>query len=94
MFNNNPFAAVMEFLSPLGMEVYIVLMIVAVVAGTLFDISHKGSAKFFAQRKEKSRAAAKRQLSGTDTFSLALSTIAEAAVSGEFCKWQRRLPIS
>src|SRR6185312_3184738 len=91
MFNNNPFAAVMEFLSPLGMEVYIVLMFVAVVAGTLFDISHKGSAKYFAQRKEKSRTAAKRQLSGADTFSLAVSTIAEAAVSGEFCKWPRRI---
>jgi hypothetical protein len=72
------------------MEVYIVLMFVAVVAGTLFDISHKGSARYFAQRKEKSRAAAKRQLSGADTFSLAVSTIAEAAVSGEFCKWPRR----
>src|SRR4029077_20543188 len=70
---------------------YLVLMFAAVVAGTLFDIFHKGSAKFFAQRKEKSRAAAKRQLSGSDTFALAVSTIAEAAVSGEFCKWPRRI---
>ena len=88
---NNPFAAVTDFLSPLAMQIYIVLMVLAVVIGTLFDVYHKGSAKFFARRQEKSRAAAQKQLSGTETFSLAVETIAEAAVSGEFCKWPRRI---
>ncbi len=91
MFSNNPFAAVTDSLSPSFMKVYIVLMILAVVIGTLFDVSHKGSAKFFARRREKSNAAAQRRLSGGDTFSLAIATIAEAAVSGEFCKWPRRI---
>jgi hypothetical protein len=91
VFTNNPFAAVADFFSPLAMQIYIVLMILAVVIGTLFDVSHKGSARFFAQRREKSQAAARKQLSGTETFSLAVETIAEAAVSGEFCKWPRRL---
>ena len=91
MFTNNPFAAVTDFLSPLAMQVYLVLMVLAVVIGTLFDISHKGSAKFFALRKEKSNAAAKRRLSGGERFLLAAETVAEAAVSGEFCKWPRRL---
>ena len=91
MFTNNPFAAVTDLLHPSFMRIYIVLMILAVVIGTLFDVYHKGSARFFARRKEKSRAAATRQLSGGETFSLALETVAEAAVSGEFCKWPRRL---
>jgi hypothetical protein len=91
MFTNNPFAAVTDFLPPLGMQVYIVLMLVAVVFGTLFDVYHKGSAKFFAQRRDKSNAAAKRRLSGGETFSLAVETVVEAAVSGEFCKWPRRI---
>ena len=90
MFTNNPFAPVADLLSPSFMRVYIVLMILAVIIGTLFDIYHKGSARFFAQRREKSSAAARRQLSGGETFTLAVATIAEAAVSGEFCKWQRR----
>ena len=51
MFTNNPFAALTDFLPPLVMQVYIVLMILAVVIGTLFDVYHKGSAKFFARRK-------------------------------------------
>lgn len=91
MFTNNPFAPVSDLLHPSFMKVYIVLMILAVVVGTLLDVYHKGSAKFFARRKEKSRAAAERQLSGGESFSLALETVAEAAVSGELCKWQRRL---
>jgi hypothetical protein len=91
MITNNPFAPVTDFLPPFFMKVYIVLMIFAVVIGTLFDVYHKGSAKFFARRKEKSEAAAQRRLSGGETFSLAVTTIAEAAVSGEFCKWPRRI---
>lgn len=91
MLTNNPFALVTDFLHPSFMRVYVVLMILAVVIGTLFDVYHKGSAKFFARRREKSRAAAERQLSGGKTFSLAVETITEAAVSGEFCKWPRRL---
>lgn len=91
MFTSNPFAPVMESLFPLAMNVYVVLMILAVLIGTLFDISRKGSARFFARRKERSRDAAQRQLGGMDSLSLAIDTIAEAAVSGEFCKWPRRI---
>ena len=91
MFTNNPFAPVTDLLSPLAMQVYLVLMLLSVVIGTLFDVSHKGSAKFFAQRREKSNAAAQKRLSGGETFSLAVEAIAEAAVSGEFCKWPRRI---
>ena len=91
MFANNPFGQLSEFLSPFALQVYIVLMILAVAMGTLFDVSHKGSAKFFARRKEQAKAAAQKELSGGETFALAVETIAEAAVSGEFCKWPRRL---
>ena len=90
MFTNNPFAALTEFFSPLVMQVYLALMTLAVVAGTLFDVYHKGSAKFFTRRRENSQAAATRPLGGGETFSLLVETIAEAAVSGEFCKWPRR----
>ena len=47
MFTNNPFAALSDFLSPAVMQSYVVLMIILVVAGTLFDIVHKGSARYF-----------------------------------------------
>lgn len=85
----NPFAA-LPF-PPVVMQVYLVLMTLAVVAGTLFDVYQKGSAKFFALRRRAMRAAAQRRLSGAQIASLAIATMAEAAVSGEFCKWPRRL---
>jgi hypothetical protein len=89
MFNNNPFAALT--FPPVVMQIYIILMAVAVIAGTLFDVHHKGSAIFFARRREKSRAAAQRHVGGGQTALLAIATIAETAVSGEFCRWPRRL---
>jgi hypothetical protein len=91
MLTSNPFAPVTDFFSPLVLQAYVILMTFAVVVGTLFDVYHKGSAKFFAQRRERSQAAALRRLSGGETASLAIATIAEAAISGEFCKWPRRL---
>jgi hypothetical protein len=93
MFTTNPFAAAAaaELVSPLAMRVYVILMAIVVAVGTLFDIYHKGSGKYFALRREKTRAAAKNRLSGPQRFTLALKTIAEAAVSGEFCKTPRRI---
>ena len=88
MFTNNPFAAVGDLLP---MQGYIILMTLAVLVGTVFDMVHKGSGTFFSQRRQRSQAAALRRLSGSETASLALATIAEAAVSGEFCKWPRRI---
>ncbi|MDC0178838.1 adenylyl-sulfate reductase [Woeseiaceae bacterium] len=92
MFTSNPFADLTVFLPPLAMQIYIVLMIFAVIIGTLFDMLHKSSAKFFAWQLKKSKAAATRKLSGTDTASIAIKTIAiEVATSGEFCNQKRRI---
>lgn len=67
-------------------------MIFAVAAGTLFDVLHKGSARFFAQQRKKSKAAAKLQLSAMDTAALAARTLLkEVATSGEFCNPKRRI---
>jgi hypothetical protein len=90
MLGTNPFASIALLLPPLAMKIYVLLMIAAVVVGTLFDITHKGSARFFAQRREKSRASARTAIGGAALLALGASTVAEAAVSGEFCKWPRR----
>jgi len=90
MFTSNPFAELAAFLPPLVMQAYVVLMILAVAVGTLLDTHHKGSAEFFAQRRRKAKAAARRRLGGREIAALAARTVAEAAVSGEFCKWPRR----
>lgn len=90
MFTENPFIPLTGLIPAAVMQAYIVVMILAVIAGTLLDTFHKGSATFFAQRRAKAAADAQRRLSGAETVSLAAKTIGEAAISGEFCKWPRR----
>jgi hypothetical protein len=92
MFTSNPFADLAVFLPPAAMQVFIILMIFAVFVGTLADMLHKNSGKYFAQRRKKAQAAATRELSGGDKASLAIKTIAiEVATAGEFCNVQRRI---
>jgi len=92
MFTSNPFADLTVYLPSSFMQVYIVLMIVAVVAGTLFDMFHKSSVKFFAQQLKKSKAAATRNLGITETATLVVKTVViEVAAAGEFCNLQRRI---
>lgn len=92
MFTTNPFAELTVFLPPLFMQTFVVLMILAVAIGTLADMFHKSSARFFVRQWKKSKAAATRRLSGMDTTSLALRTLVkEVATSGEFCNPQRRI---
>lgn len=75
-----------------GMQVYIVLMVFAVAIGTLFDMLHKNSARFFVRQWRKSKAAATKKLGGADTASLAVRTfLKEVATSGEFCNPKRRI---
>ena len=92
MFTSNPFADLTVFLPPIAMQVYIALMIVAVALGTIADMLHKNSGKYFAQRLKNSQAAATRKLSGADKASLAVKTLAiDVATAGEFCNLQRRI---
>ena len=92
MFTNNPFAAFGDLLPPLVMQVYIVLMIVLVAAGTLFDIVHKGSAKYFFDNWRKSKSKGPQQVGGGELLSLAVKTgLVDVLASGEFCNARRRV---
>jgi hypothetical protein len=92
MFTSNPFAELTVFLPPVAMQTFILLMIFAVVVGTVADMIHKSSGRYFAQRRQKSQEKATRTLSGADKASLAVKTLAvEVATAGEFCNPQRRI---
>lgn len=92
MFTTNPFAALSSFLSPATMQGFVVLMVVLVAAGTLFDIVHKGSAKYFFANWRKSKAAGSKQLGGGELVSIAVQTgVVDVLTSGEFCNPRRRI---
>ena len=75
MFASNPFAEISASIAPAVMQWYVVLMIVLVVAGTLFDVVHKGSAKYFIENARNARSKAARQLGGGEKFSIAVQTV-------------------
>jgi hypothetical protein len=92
MFTDNPFIPVTDFLPAGFLQVYVVLMLVAVVAGTVYDLYHKRSAQFFAQQRAQSRIAATRTLNSADVVRIATRTLAhDVATFGEFCNPSRRL---
>lgn len=92
MFTINPFADLSTAISPSFMQAYVVLMAVLVVGGTLFDIIHKRSAKYFFDNLQTSRTKAKKQIAGGDMLSIAAKTaVIDVLGSGEFCNTNRRI---
>ncbi len=92
MFASNPFAELSASISPAVMQVYVVIMIVLVAAGTLVDIVHKGSAKYFFENWRKSKMKGSKQVGGGELISVAVQTgLVDVLTSGEFCNPRRRL---
>jgi hypothetical protein len=92
MFGSNPFAELSQFVPPAAMQGYIILMVVFVAGGTLFDIVHKGSARYFFDNWRASKGRAQKQLSGGDVMSIAVqTTVRDVLASGEFCNARRRI---
>lgn len=92
MFSINPFAALSATLSPAVMQAYVVVMIALVAVGTLFDVVHKGSAKYFFQNWRKSKAKGGKPVGGGELVSIAIKTgVVDVLASGEFCNARRRV---
>ena len=92
MFSNNPFAALTESVPAGAMQAYVVLMVLAVIAGVLFDMSHKGSAKYFFAHWRKTKANASKPVGGGEMVSIAVQTVVvDVLASGEFCNMRRRI---
>ncbi len=91
MFTTNPFAELSASISPAVMQTYVVIMIVLVAAGTLFDVVHKGSARYFFDNWRRSRSKAQ-HVNGGEMLSIAVQTaVVDVLASGEFCNARRRV---
>jgi hypothetical protein len=93
MFASNPFAAISASVPPAFMQAYVVLMVVLVVAGTLFDVVHKGSAQYFFANWRKTRSSkGAKPVGGGELMSIAARTaLVDVLASGEFCNPRRRI---
>jgi hypothetical protein len=92
MFSSSPFAALAASIPPAVIQTYAIVMIVLVAAGTLFDVVHKGSARYFFDNWRRSKGKGSRQLGGGELASIAVQTAAvDVLTSGEFCNPRRRV---
>src|SRR5436305_1333989 len=91
MFAANPFAGLAGSLPPNFMKTFLVLMVLAVAVGTIVDILHKGSARYFFVNWRKSRGRG-RELGAGDMLAIAAQTaVVDVLASGEFCNVRRRI---
>ena len=92
MLTTNPFAELATSVSPGLMQAFVVVMILLVVGGTIFDVMHKRSAIYFAELLERSRDKGSRSVSSAERTSLMVKTaMVDVATSAEFCNPHRRI---
>jgi hypothetical protein len=88
----NPFAELSASIPPGVMQTYIVVMILLVAGGTLYDMYHKKSAQYFFSNWRKAQNKGPQPVGGNELMSLALQTAAsEVLTSSEFCNPRRRI---
>ena len=92
MFMTNPFDALASLISADVMQMYIIVMAIFVAGGTILDMIHKKSAKYFFLDSAKAAKNAKRSVSTGEKAGLAVATLAnEVLTSGEFANTKRRI---
>lgn len=92
MFMTNPFDALTSLISTDVMQMYIIVMAIFVAGGTILDMMHKKSAKYFFLDSAKNAKNAKRSVSTGEKAGIAVATIAsEVITSSEFCSTKRRI---
>ena len=92
MFISNPFAELSASIPPTIMQIYVVLMALLVAGGTLFDIIHKKSGRYFFNNWRNSANKAKQKVGGGEMVSIAVqAAVVDVMASGEFCNMRRRV---
>ncbi len=96
MITTNPFAqlnaASPDLFTPGVMQAFIILMVLLVVGGTIFDVIHKKSAKYFSENTKVGQKNVKREVSSATRKSLLVKTVtSEVLTSSEFSNQKRRI---
>ena len=92
MFTINPFSELSASIPASVMQVYVIVMVLLVAGGTLFDVWHKKSARYFFENMRNAKKKATTPVGGGQAVSIAVQTaVVDVATSGEFCNPRRRL---
>ena len=89
---SNPFAELSNIIPSQFMQGFVILMIVLVVLGTLYDMYEKQNATYFFRNWKKSSLNKKRNVSFSEFLSIIFKTLTVDVFSAaEFCSFKRRL---
>ena len=92
MITINPFSELSQSVPSIAMQLYVIVMIVLVLIGTLFDIIHKKNVKYFFQNAKKAKKQATKTLEVGEKTSVILKTVAnEILTTSELGAGKRRI---
>ena len=87
----NPFSILAETISPILMQMFVIVMAILVVVGTLIDIIHKKNVKYFFNNAKKAKLSATKTLSTGQKISVISKTIvSDIATTSELGAGKRR----
>ena len=92
MFASNPFIELSTLIPVAVMQGYLIVMVLLVVGGTILDMMHKKSAKYFFLNAAQEKKSAKRNVGFVEKIVILVKVILiEGVTSGEFKNVSRRL---
>ena len=92
MLTVNPFATLAETVSPVYMQLFVILMVALIIVGTLLDIIHKKNVKYFFENAKKAKLSATKTLSTGEKISVISKTIVtDIATTSELGAGKRRV---
>ena len=75
MFSVNPFYILSESVSPIFMQIFVLLMIALIVIGTVMDIIHKKNVKYFFENAKKAKKNATKNISSGERIKVISKTL-------------------
>ena len=91
MLSINPFVELSSFISPIAMQIFVLVMVALTVGGTILDMIHKKNAKYFFENSKKLKKSATRNVPTGEKVTIIAKTLAhDVATSAEFCGVKRR----
>jgi len=91
MITINPFSQLSGFIPSIAMQIFVVVMIILVVAGTVVDMIHKKNVKYFFENAKKAKKQATRTVSVGKKTSIVLKTVASDILTTSELDGKRRL---
>ena len=92
MFLTNPFLLLSETVPTILMQIFVIVMALLVIIGTLLDIIHKKNVKYFFENAKKAKLSAQKTLSSSEKISVISKTIvSDIATTSELGAGKRRI---